>query len=180
MVGVGKLLQMGLGFVLLAGACGADEPAVLDETWMLGTFSNRAIGCSENDIVTRYTFDEAGTVAIVKEGGGATYSEWSALWEQREPDRVRMMRDEASASVEFYPIDEGMELEVTRSNECVQEAIGSYVRHEIHAVDLDTGERMEYGNMTPGAMCPTIDDQVCSDTYIVWCDEALAKCNQDG
>jgi hypothetical protein len=178
-----------LGFAWLIGGCGerlgepdenVDGEDVLDTEigdeppdWMLGTFSSsRMVGCgfmSAN--VTRYVVHAGGRCDIAHEYYPGNPSTWRALWEQREPERYRVMRDENFSDERSYPIDPGFELEVIRSDECVQDRLGRTFHHQIYSINLLTGERIPAGSMRQGALCVEWSE-VCVDKEVLLCEGA--------
>lgn len=167
---------------LFLSACGPGEVEPEPETWMLGTFSGGGIppaipGCSPSGRVTRYEFHADGQVDITSDSyvsSGSFDYEFKAKWEQHAPGRIRVMRDEEHADVEFYPILKGTEWEITQSSECDPD---SMLWHEIDEIVLADGERYMLDQMTPGALCTSAaEDGQCgvveSGFVVFWCDAA--------
>lgn len=158
-----------LGFALGFIACGPGD--FQPEGWMVGTFSYGSLGCHTTDRVMRYVVHEDGRFDIIEDSASPIDMEWRAQWEQTEHGRYRVFRDEEYTDVEFYPIEEGVEWEVIRSSECVDEGY-NYIWHDIDQIDLATGERDGAGRMTPGAMCAVWMEELCipPQAYVSWCE----------
>jgi hypothetical protein len=151
---------------------GTDEPP----DWMLGTFSiSGYIGCGPPSLfVKRYVVYSGGRFDITDAFTTTHYYSYVALWEQREPGRYRVMRDESFADEPGYPIDPGFELEVIRSEECVPDNLGGgrgTFYHRIYRMNLLTGERVPAGSMRPGALCVDWEEEGCVDKKVFPCEE---------
>lgn len=155
--------------------CGSG-PVIEDEDWMIGTFSTGTIPCNYGDHIWRYVVHEDGRFDIITVYANTLELKSQARWEQREPGRIRVMRDEAHLEPAPYPILEGVEWEITRSVECVHASNDegfNHVWHQIDEVELDTGKRRSYAGMTPGSMCITLDEDECGQwplSYVTWCE----------
>jgi hypothetical protein len=148
---------------------------------MIGTFSGGGIplaipGCSPAGNVTRYVVHDDGRLDIIWDSyvdSGAFDFEFRAKWEQREPGRFRVMRDEAHADVEFYPILEGTEWEVIQSPECGES--DHLLWHSIDEVFLVNDARYMLDQMTPGALCTATNTNgqcgsVDAGFPVFWCE----------
>lgn len=123
MIGLGPRVAM---VALTASLLGCGPHVLEPETWMVGTFSGAVaqLGCTASDVVYRYIVHQDGRFDVIKESGySGIYAEHHAQWEQHEPGRFRVTRDAAYTDVEFYPVEEGTEWEVTRSFECEPSAV---------------------------------------------------------
>jgi len=154
-------------------------PVIEDEDWMIGTFSTGGnIPCSVGDSLTRYVVHEVGRFDIILVYANTLELKRQARWEQREPGRIIVMRDESHVNSDPfpYPIRAGTEWEIVRSFECVyaesDEGVNQ-VFHKTYEIELDTGTRHITGSMTPGAMCITFDEDKCGQwpvARVMWCE----------
>ena len=170
-----------LGIVALG--CGPGS-VVEDETWMLGTFSSGGMPCDFSGRIYRLHIYEEGQVEILEIEPGFTES-WTARWEQHEPGRIRIVRDEDDpGGNQFNPIEPGWEWEITRGSECEPADGYDVVWHDIDGVILDTGQRIDMGRMAQGELCPEHDQLNCGDypaVLVTWCEgsEPPADCSAE-
>ena len=165
----GRALVLSLASSVLG--CG---PVVFEpETWMVGTFTSVGhFGCTSGDYLRRFIVHEGGRFDVVQESVYSGTQTWHAQWEQHEPGRFRVMRDEAHTDARDYPVEEGTEWDVMRSFECEPSSGTRHgvTWHRFYEVDLATGERKHIGGMVPGAMCAILDDRICTRAQVVWCE----------
>jgi hypothetical protein len=160
---------------LLTLGCGPG-PAMEEETWMLGAFSSGSSPCDYTGQIWQYKIYEDGGVEILLIEPGYTRT-WNAYWEQSEPGHIRLMRNESDLGSDIpHPIEPGWEWEITRRAECVlaeQPQGYNLIWHDIDALNLESGQRVNAGRMTPGEMCAEYAPSSCGEWPVVrvtWCD----------
>jgi hypothetical protein len=91
------------------------------------------------------------------------------------------MRD-GEDSGSSHPISAGYAWEITESHDCASWAGYDLIRHPIERINLESGNRLAIGAMTPGALCMETNESVCfpPDAHIYWCDGPPPECNEDG
>jgi hypothetical protein len=159
-----------LGIVALG--CGPGS-VVEDETWMLGTFSSGQMPCDYVGAIHRLHIHEDGQVELLRIEPSFTQS-WTARWEQRQPGRIRIVRNEDDPGGNQYnPIQPGWEWEITRGSECELADGYNVVWHDIDAINLESGQRLDMGRMAQGELCPEYDRFNCGDfpaVLVTWCE----------